>query len=630
VSRWARSAPLPRPGVLALLGTLLALYLLVPIVVLLVHVGRSASSLPAAGLGAALIVSVETASIATAIIAFLGIPLAWRLARGSGRLWEAVGVAVQLPLALPPLMSGIVLVEVLGPYTLVGSVVGSALTDTRAAIVAAQTFVAAPFLVVAARSAFESVDPALLEVSATLGHGRVARFWRVGLPVAAPGIRAGMLLSWLRAFGEFGATVILAYHPYSLPVLTFVQFSSTGLQSALAPTAVTIGAAMAVLTLVRIRPLRRLRARLAAGGARPAPDAPKRPVRANRGAPRSSAPPGALAFALRERLGGFELRLEHHARSPHLAVLGPSGAGKSLMLRCLAGLRGTGVGEVALGSRMLGHLPPERRRVGWMPQDAALIPGLTVWRQVTFGVQTDPAEASRWLERLGIASLSGRLPGQISGGQRQRVALARALAGAPDLLLLDEPLSALDRPVREELRRELRRLQHEVGIATVLVTHDPEEAALLAEEVIVLDRGRALQAGPRAEVFSRPASAQVARLLAIENLRDGRIVAPGRLLSEGSELAVSAPRLRVGSAVSWCVRSEQIEVLPATPESDGAVPAVILDVIDLGAWRELPLRLQGGLELTARTAERGSWMAPGGLCGVRLPEGVVTIWAQSS
>jgi ABC-type sulfate/molybdate transport systems ATPase subunit/ABC-type sulfate transport system permease component len=616
----ARRGWVRRRGPLPLLGALLALYLLAPIAVLLAHLGESArGGLPTGGLAAALEVSLLTASISTAIIALLGIPLAWRLAHGASRLWEAVGVAVQVPLALPPLMSGILLIEVVGPQTLIGRLTGGGLSDTTAAIVVAQTFVAAPFLVVAARSAFAAVDPSLNEVAATLGHGSLARFWRVSLPVAGPGIRAGLLLSWLRAFGEFGATVILAYHPYSLPVFTFVQFTSTGLPSALPPTGAAVAAAVIVLTLARVRPLAWALARWRASHPVSAPCAEPAAIEDRIEAP------GPLAFELHDRLGAFELSLAHRGAAAHLAVLGPSGAGKSLTLRCLAGLRGSGVGEVRIGGERLGHLPAERRRVGWVPQDAALLPGRTVWQQVTFGAGAAPARAAAWLARLGLADLHDRRPEQLSGGQRKRVGLARALAIEPRLLLLDEPFSGLDRPVRDELRRELRRLQRETGIASVLVTHDPEEAALLADEVIVLADGRALQAGPRARVFSRPASARVARLLAIENLRSGELLAGDLLRSGGSELAICANGLRRGTRVSWCVRSEHVRLAP--PDSGSGRPATVLDVLDLGAWREVLVRLDGGLELTARTLDAGG-LAPGGACRALIAPEAVTFWSE--
>jgi ABC-type sulfate/molybdate transport systems ATPase subunit/ABC-type sulfate transport system permease component len=612
-----------------LLGGLLVLYLLVPMAVLVVRLASGGPGLSTAGLVSATEVSLLTASISTVIIAVLGIPLAFVLAQNRGPIWDAVGVAVQLPLALPPLMSGILLIEVVGPYTFVGRLFGGGLTDTMAAIIIAQTFVAAPFLVVSARSAFGTVAPDLVDVAATLGHGDWSRFWRVSLPVAAPGVRAGLLLAWLRAFGEFGATIILAYHPYSLPVFAFVQFSSTGLPSSLPPTGVAIAAAGGVLLLARWRPGRWvwgiLRRRLSAAPARGAGDPGAAPVTVSADGLRHRPAAGSLAFALRAQIGDFTLQLTHETHAPHLAVLGPSGAGKSFTLRCLAGLRGAGIGNVRAAGRDLGGLRPEDRRVGWVPQDAALLPHQTVWQQVTFGLGTDPAVAAAWLERLGIAGLIDRFPDQLSGGQRQRVSLARALAREPDLLLLDEPFSALDAPVRDELRRELRRVQREVGVATVLVTHDPEEAALLAEEVIVLADGRALQKGSRRAVFERPASPAVARLLAIDNVRTGHIVSPGHLSSHGTELTVADPILPSGAAVTWCVRAEQVTLCPWTETGRDTYPAMVQEVFDLGARREVTVRLEGGLSLTARTVD-GRELEAGCRCQAKLARDDVTVW----
>src|SRR5579875_131091 len=207
------SSPLPW------LGGLLALYLLAPIVAFLARLHSGVSAAP--GVGGALLTSLLTATVSAALIALLGVPLAYLLAHARGPLARVALALVSLPLALPPLMSGLLLLYVLGPYTALGEAFHGQLTDTRVAIVLAQTFVAAPFLVLAARAAFAAVDPALEDMARALGHGRASRFWHVAVPAALPGIGAGVLLAWLRSFGEFGATVILAYHPYSLPVFTF-------------------------------------------------------------------------------------------------------------------------------------------------------------------------------------------------------------------------------------------------------------------------------------------------------------------------------------------------------------------------------------------------------------------------
>jgi molybdate transport system permease protein len=599
------------------LGGLLVLYLLAPIVVLLVHL-PSSGSFSAPGLWSALWISVLTASISAAIIALLGIPLAWALANGRSRAWDVVGVAVQLPLALPPLMSGILLIEVVGPYTLIGRLTNGQLTDTTAGIVIAQTFVSAPFLIVAARSAFSTIDPALFEVAATLGHSRWSRFRRIGLPLAGAGIRAGLLLSWLRAFGEFGATVILAYHPYSLPVFTWVQFSSTGLPTALPPTAAALAAAAVVLALARWRPGRWVWDRLASR-----PDHwvthPLPPIAALDESP----PAGALTFEVAAHVGSFALSLRQERPVRHLAILGPSGAGKSLTLRALAGLRGTHAGRVRLGERELGDLPAEERHVGWVPQELALLPHLDVWKQVTFGSRAEPGLANSWLERLGLSELRDRLPHELSGGQRQRVALARALATRPPLLLLDEPFSSLDAPVRDRLRRELRELQRELPVTTVLVTHDPQEAALLADDVVVLSEGHAIQTGRRDEVFARPASPEVAQLLGIENLRGGRIRSPGWLDASGTALEVDDPGLPDGTEVVWCVRPQHVVL-----GGSGAYGAAVRDVADLGAWREVAVELEGGLSLTAQTMD-GHALAAGEPCRVAIAPEHVTLWPRT-
>ena len=214
----------------------------------------------APGIGPALLTSLLTATITTAVIALLGTPLAYVLARGRALVTRTLTVLVALPLALPPLMSGLLLLYVVGPYTTAGRIFGGGLTETRVGIVLAQIFVAAPFLVIVARAAFMAVDPALEDVAASLGHGRTARFLRVAVPAAMPGIGAGLLLAWLRAFGEFGATLILAYHPYSLPVFTFVQFDATGLPATMLPIVVALAAALAVLVLVSLPIPRRRRA----------------------------------------------------------------------------------------------------------------------------------------------------------------------------------------------------------------------------------------------------------------------------------------------------------------------------------------------------------------------------------
>ncbi|HWD08254.1 MAG TPA: ATP-binding cassette domain-containing protein [Actinomycetota bacterium] len=549
--------------------------------------------------------SAITATISVAVIAVFGIPLAYTLARSKSRIATAVGVAVYMPLALPPLMSGILLLFVAGPYTFFGRLFNGTLTMTLAGIVIAQTFVSAPFLIVAARSAFALTDPALEDVAATLGRRPLSRFFGVSLPAGWSGIRDGLLLSWLRAFGEYGATIILSYHPFTLPVFNDVEFSATGLTATIAPTAIALGVAILLVGVEHFRP--RLRPRRTA--VLPAPTHPGDGQRT------------PVSFDLNLSVGSFQLAMQHEAESSRLAILGPSGSGKSITLRAIAGLMGSGTGPVRFGGEPVGETRVEERGIGYVPQSLGLFPHLTVWQQLCFAPDVDPAVAAWWLHTLGLDGLQDRLPSELSGGQRQRVSFARAVSRNPRVLLLDEPFSALDAPVRDQLRRELRRVQRLAGLSSILVTHDPEEAALLADEVIVMDEGRVLQAGSLPEVYARPASPEVARLLGIQNLRHGRASDPGHIEAAGMRIAVLPHDLAPGSPVLWCIRPEGIRLA-----QDGKYPAEVVDVVEMGAVADLVINLDGGPELRVRGGEL-TGVSPGAAVYADLPVEAISVWA---
>jgi molybdate transport system permease protein len=571
------------PGALQWLGALLVLYLAYPVGAFfyrLLEGQNEGWSVP--GLWPALWVSVAGSTISLLIGVAAGIPLAYVLARRRGWLSSAVSVVVQLPLAVPPLICGILLVYVAGPYTFLGQLSGQRLTQTMYGVVIAQSFVSAPFLVVVARSAFRAVDPSLDDVAATLGHGPLARFLRVDVPAAADGLRTGMILMWLRAFGEYGTTVVLAYHPYSIPVYVDNLFSSGPLSLAEAPTILAFGVAVLAIVAVRARLPVRLRRR-------PAP-APQPPVPAQ---------PTPVGFDVNASVGTFRLRVSHQESAHRLAIVGPSGSGKSVTLRVLAGLLGPDAGTVTYAGADVSRTPTERRRLGYVPQGLGLIPGRTVWQQAVFGVHADPSRAAWWLATLHLDGLHDRLPEQLSGGQRQRVSLARALATDPRVVLLDEPFSALDAPVRAELRREFRRLQRDAGLSTILVTHDPEEAAMLADEIVVVSDGQVLQSGRCRDVYRRPASAEVGRLLRIDNLFED--------VAGDSVPAGLAAGLPDGTRLLWQVPPEALLVRPdpSPPGADGRALDLgrgqVTDVIDLGRVTEMVVLLSSGTELRSRT-----------------------------
>jgi ABC-type Fe3+/spermidine/putrescine transport system ATPase subunit/ABC-type sulfate transport system permease component len=577
-----RRLPAPLPW----LGALLAIYLCAPFLAAIQQAGLADwRSVNATALWRALAVSLSSATLSVALILIGGVPLGYCLARVRGRRMAVLGFVVQLPLAMPPLASGVLLLFLVGPYAPLGLLGHGALTDSFAGIVLAETFVAAPFLIVAARSAFASVDPVLEDVAATLGRGRLATFIKVSLPLAWPAIRAGLLLAWLRAFGEFGATVMVAYHPYSLPVYMYVAFGAQGLPAMMPILLPALAAAIAVFALstINVGPVPR-RARITVGpssastrdlsGPIPVPGA--EPVSGN-----------GLTFQFRRRVGSFELDVGWTTRARRLAILGPSGSGKTLTLRLMAGLDRAETCVLRLGEHDLSRRPAEARGVAYVPQNYALFPHMTVARQLLFPVGAEMPVARHWLDRLGLSSLEQRLPAALSLGQQQRVALARALVRPATLVLLDEPFSALDAPLRRRLRGELRQLQREIESTMVIVTHDPDEAALLGDEILVLDQGRVLQTGTTEAVFKRPANETVARLLGAENVAFGTAIGVDKIeIGNGVRLAVSGPPMVHGERVGWSVRPEDIRL-----GDDGCYEATIQDVASVGAMLQLSVRL---------------------------------------
>lgn len=253
-------------------------------------------------------------------------------------------------------------------------------------------------------------------------------------------------------------------------------------------------------------------------------------------------------------------------------LFGPSGCGKTTTLRCLAGLERPQLGvirfakETWFDAQHKTFRTPQQRDIGYLFQDYALFPHLTVQQNIEFGLMglgfaPRKQKVAEMLDRFGLAGLEGRHPRQLSGGQQQRAALARVLARRPRLLLLDEPLSALDASLREELRGELRRLLADFNIPVVLVTHDRTEAIALADEVVVMDHGTVRQRGPIHEVFTRPLDLSVARIVGVETVLPGHIMSVHEGLAtvdvHGARLLAVAPD-HASHDVYVCIRAEDV------------------------------------------------------------------------
>jgi molybdate transport system ATP-binding protein len=242
-----------------------------------------------------------------------------------------------------------------------------------------------------------------------------------------------------------------------------------------------------------------------------------------------------LEVRLVKRLPEFTLDVEWTAGEGVAALFGPSGAGKTLTLQCLSGLLEPDAGRVVVDDRVLFDaetgvdLPPQRRQIGYVFQGYALFPHLSVADNIGFGLRDRPRAEARGraadvIARMGLEGLEARRPHELSGGQRQRVALGRALAPDPALLLLDEPLSALDATLRQSLRDDLRRILAEWRTAAVLVTHDFTEAYRLGDRIVVYEAGRVIQSAPRAELLWQPASERVAGIVGIRNVLHGTVL----------------------------------------------------------------------------------------------------------
>ncbi|MGH8903586.1 MAG: ABC transporter ATP-binding protein [Egibacteraceae bacterium] len=303
-----------------------------------------------------------------------------------------------------------------------------------------------------------------------------------------------------------------------------------------------------------------------------------------------------------------------------VAILGPSGCGKTTLLRMVAGFEPPDGGTIRMGGRLVSDgdrgivVPPERRRIGMVFQTYAVWPHMTAADNVAYPLRlrrVNRAERRRRvaeiLDLVGLAGLERRLPNQLSGGQQQRVALARALVAEPDLLLLDEPLSNLDAKLRERMRRDLRRIQHEVGVTTVLVTHDQAEAMELADRIVVLRDGRVEQAGAPEALYRAPANAFVADFLGKANLLAGR--GEGRRWVGLSGGYVEVPEVGPPTATIAVIRPEDLLLDPSGQD------AVVLEQTFAGATTTY--RLRWGTEELLATSHPDHDIRPAQPVGLR-------------
>ena len=307
-----------------------------------------------------------------------------------------------------------------------------------------------------------------------------------------------------------------------------------------------------------------------------------------------------------------------------LTILGPSGSGKTTLLKVVAGFETPDAGVVRIDGVEITALPPARRDIGMVFQNYALFPHLTVRANVAFPLEmrnVAKAEIERRVtEALQLVELGGydqRLSKQLSGGQQQRVALARAIVFNPRLLLLDEPFGALDRKLRETMQLEVRRLQRRLGLTTIFITHDQEEALVLSDRIAVMNKGRIEQVATTTEIYERPANAFVADFVGESNIFRGTVTEPGVISLEGGRRLLARHSGKIGQRMGVLMRPERFG------RGTNVFAGEVKEAVYLGVSFKLRIACDDGLELIVRQPARGELPAPGTRVNVSIdPEDI--------
>lgn len=536
--------------------------------------------------------SLKTAATATVITFFLGIAAArWMVGyRGNGKaLIEGLFIA---PLILPPTVVGFLLLLLFGKNGPIGQLlgqVGVTVIFSWPATVITATVVAFPLMYKTAQGAFEQIDVNLLRAARTLGAAEGTVFWRIVLPLAWPGIVAGTILAFARALGEFGATLMLAGNipgqTQTIPVAIYFAVEAGDMNQASIWVVVILTISLTVLTAVNFWSDSRRSVFSSYLSISPSPylaksitphALPSELITEERG----------LLVDVQKQLKGFSLETSFTTAVEPLGVLGASGAGKSMLLRCIAGLETPRRGRIVLNGRVLFdakkgiNLASRDRQIGFLFQNYALFPHLNVTQNIAFGLQkhTITEQDQRVHEQITLMQLQGledRYPHQLSGGQQQRVALARALAIQPEVLLLDEPFSALDTHLRSQLENQLISTLSTYKGVTLFVTHNLEEAYRVCKNLLVLSEGKTAAHGSKENIFERPASFTVAQLTGCKNFSRAQAVTSQLVEAHtwGCTLRVIEP---IPNQICYVgIRAHQL-IFPNDPTQENTFPCWIV------------------------------------------------------
>jgi len=476
-------------------------------------------------------ISLKTSLLATLITFFLGIAAAyWMLGyQGKGKsLIEGILVA---PLILPPTLVGFLLLMLFGKNSPVGQLMGRfdlTIVFTWYGAAIASVVVSFPIMYKTALGAFSQIDLNLIRVARTLGAKELRIFWRVSLPLALPGVIAATTLAFARSLGEFGATLMLAGNipgqTQTIPMAIYFAVEDGAMDEAWFWSITILAISLTMIMLVNFWETWQNRGKFSLFRT-------QEPVKQHQ--PQleisSLATTANLIVDIEKKLGNFHLQVSFSSHAGTLGLLGGSGAGKSLILRCIAGIETPTKGRIVVNGRVLFdsaqqiNLPSCDRRIGFLFQNYALFPHLTVAQNIAFGLPQglsalhERQVVEKQLIAFKLEGLGDRYPQQLSGGQQQRVALARALASQPEVLLLDEPFSALDTYLRSQLEQQMITTLADYPGVTLFVTHNMEEAYRLCPRLLVIEHGKVIQHDAKSEIFHRPATLDVAQITGCKN-----------------------------------------------------------------------------------------------------------------
>ncbi|MDL5053538.1 molybdate ABC transporter permease subunit [Oscillatoria laete-virens NRMC-F 0139] len=543
-------------------------------------------------------ISLKTAGLATIATFFTGLATAYWMLGYRGR-WKSVieGILVA-PLILPPTVVGFLLLLLFGKNGPLGQLTAQfdfTIIFTWYAAAIAATVVAFPLMYKTALGAFEQVDSRLLQVAQTLGASRGRIFWRVLLPLSVPGILAGTTLAFARALGEFGATLMLAGNipgqTQTMPMAIYFAVEAGAMNEAWLWTSVIMITSLSGIIAVNLwKKHYERKIQNSSPGAVEAYEPvngrgqkSKSPQVVPLVKPELADSGQGLLVDIEKQLANFTLNTAFTACQETLGLLGGSGSGKSMTLRCIAGVETPTRGRIILNGQTLFdaekriNLPAHQRKVSLVFQNYALFPHMSVAHNIAFGLQHLPKplrsqKVRQLLAGLKLHGLSDRYPHQLSGGQQQRVALARALATEPEVLLLDEPFSALDTYLRSQVERQLIEILSTYSGVALFVTHNLEEAYRVCEKLMVMSGGRAIAFDSKHRIFEHPQTVRVAQLTGCKNF--SRAVAVGTNALEATDWGVTLQAVEAvpNGLADVGIRAHQIALTPHDPGLNNTFP----------------------------------------------------------